>query len=147
MDLTPEDKPDGTRLTCIGLAKGLEVLKLWGVSLTSSPNWGAGDFIRLHTLEIVGAAMREDALNDALRACRNLTNLVLLGCDGVDSVVIEMVMLEKCRLDFLGVEGSLSICSPRLRVLEIQGFSWVRVNGNHRLQHLSITKTSGDQSS
>ena len=145
MDMATEDKPDGTRLDCIRLGKGLEVLKLWGVSLNKSPDWAS--FERLRNLEIIGAVMRDDALNNALRACPNLTDLALLGCDGVESAVIEMERLENCRLDFLAV-GNCSLClsSPMIRLLEIQGFSWIHVNKNHRLAHLSIAKNSGDQS-
>ncbi|XP_073006429.1 F-box protein At1g10780 [Typha latifolia] len=130
------------RLDCIGVANGLETLKLWGVSLVTSPSWGC--FQRLRTLEIIGATLRDDALKDAVHACPNLAELALLGCDGVGSVVIELERLEKCRLDFLGPGNcSLSLSSPRLAALEIQGFSWIRVNGNHRLRSLCIAKNTG----
>ncbi|XP_010943115.1 F-box protein At1g10780 [Elaeis guineensis] len=130
------------QLDCIDVAKGLEALKLWGVSLTRSPNWGS--FQRLHTLEIIGATLRDSALKDAVHACPNLTHLALLGCDGIGSVSIELERLEKCRLDFLGPGNcSLLLSSPSLQVLEIQGFSWVRVSQNHRLRTLCIAKNTG----
>nr|CAD1827111.1 unnamed protein product [Ananas comosus var. bracteatus] len=137
----PAKSPAPATLDCIGAAEGLEELKLWGVSLTSSPRWGC--FRKLRTLEIVGATMRDAALKDAVAACPNLTDLALLGCDGVGSVSIELERLERCRLDFLGPGNcSLSLGSPRLEVLEIQGFSWIRVDGNHKLRSLCIAKNT-----
>ncbi|XP_010939368.1 F-box protein At1g10780 [Elaeis guineensis] len=130
------------RLDCIDVAKGLEALKLWGVSMTRSPNWGS--FQRLRTLEIIGATLRDSVLKDAVHACPNLTDLALLGCDGAGSVSIELERLEKCRLDFLGPGNcSLLLSSPSLQILEIQGFSWVRVSPNHCLRSLSIAKNTG----
>ncbi|KAL8487923.1 hypothetical protein ACS0TY_024280 [Phlomoides rotata] len=38
---------------------------------------------RLRNLENVGARLEDDALFDALRACPNLTHLLLLGCEGL----------------------------------------------------------------
>ncbi|XP_020573278.1 F-box protein At1g10780 [Phalaenopsis equestris] len=132
----------GGRVDCIGAAHNLETLKLWGVSLTKSPSWGV--FKRLKTLEIIGAALCDDALKDAIKACPNLTDLALLACDGVTTVSIELEWLERCRLDFLGPGNcSLSVNSMRLQVLEIQGFSWVRVNKKHKLRSLCISKNTG----
>ncbi|MQM03032.1 hypothetical protein Taro_035806, partial [Colocasia esculenta] len=130
------------RLDCIGCAERLESLKLWGVCLTTSPRWSS--FEKLCTLEIVGAAFRDTALSDTIGACPNLTDLALLGCDGVSSFSIDLMMLEKCRLDFLG-PGNRSLCinCPRLEVLEIQGFSWILVKQNHCLRKVSISKTAG----
>lgn len=131
------------RLDCIDVAKGLEALKLWGVSMTRSPNWST--FQRLRTLEIIGATLRDSVLKDAVHACPNLTDLALLGCDGAGSVSIELEWLEKCRLDFLGPGNcSLLLSSPSLLVLEVQGFSWVRVSPNHCLRSLCIAKNTGD---
>ena len=114
-----------------------------GCFLDQVPNWGS--FQRLHTLEIIGATLRDSALKDAVHACPNLTHLALLGCDGIGSVSIELERLEKCRLDFLGPGNcSLLLSSPSLQVLEIQGFSWVRVSQNHRLRTLCIAKNTGD---
>ncbi|PKA65647.1 F-box protein [Apostasia shenzhenica] len=136
------DKFSGSRVDCIGAAYGLEDLKLWGVSFTKPPNWGV--FQRLKTMEIIGAALGHEALKDAIKACPNLTDLALLGCDGVSSVSIELELLERCRLDFLGPGNStLSVSSPRLRVLEVQGFSWIHVNKNHKLRSLCIAKNTG----
>lgn len=148
MDTVP-DKFSGNRgegnvgrVDCIGAAHGLEALKLWGVSLTRSPNWGV--LQRLRTLEIIGAALGDDALRDTIKACPNLTDLALLACDGVTTLSIELEWLERCRLDFLGPGNcSLSLSSRSLQVLEIQGFSWVRVNRNHKLRSLCISKNTG----
>ncbi|KAG0471599.1 hypothetical protein HPP92_016145 [Vanilla planifolia] len=130
------------RVDCIGAANRLEALKLWGVSMIRSPKWVS--FQRLRTLEIIGAALRDEALKDALKACPNLTDLALLACDGVNTVSIALEFLERCRLDFLGPGNcSLSLSSPRLQVLEIQGFSWVHINKNHKLRSLSIAKNTG----
>ncbi|KAJ0981062.1 hypothetical protein J5N97_009317 [Dioscorea zingiberensis] len=118
------------RLDAIGSAENLEALKLWGVSLNKSPKWGV--LQRLRVLEIVGAAVRDNALKDAVQACPKLVELALLGCDGCSSVSIELDCLEKCRLDFLGsANSSLYLSSPRLVLLEVQGFSWIRVNERH----------------
>ncbi|WOL20031.1 F-box protein [Canna indica] len=131
-----------TELDCIGIARGLEVLKLWGVSLTRSPNWSS--FERLHTLEIIGASLRDGALRDTFHACPNLTDLALLGCDGINAISIEQQHLERCRLDFLGPgNSSLHLSCPRLEVLEIQGFSWIHVDPNHHIRKLSIAKNAG----
>lgn len=133
---------NGGRVDCIGAAHNLEALKLWGVSLTKSPKWGV--FKRLRTLEVIGAALSDDALKDAIKACPNLTDLALLACDGVTAVSIELEWLERCRLDFLGPGNcTLSVSSRRLQELEIQGFSWVCVNKNHNLRSLSISKNTG----
>ncbi|KAJ6847052.1 F-box protein [Iris pallida] len=136
------DSSDDSHLDSLASAANLHSLKLWGVSLTKPPNWES--FKSLRVLEIVGASMRDDALKHALLACPSLTDLALLGCDGVGSVEIKMQSLEKCRLDFLGPGNiSLSLSSPALRALEIQGFSWVHVDGSHRLNSLCIAKNSG----
>ncbi|KAH7678915.1 F-box domain-containing protein [Dioscorea alata] len=141
MDCTAE-KPAPCRLDAIGSAKNLEDLKLWGVSLTKSPNWGV--LQRLRVLEIVGAAVRDTAIKDVVQACPKLVELALLGCDGCSSVSIELDCLEKCRLDFLGSANcSVHLSSPKLMILELQGFSWIHVNERHSLRRLSIAKTSG----
>lgn len=137
------DGEPSNELECIGVAKGLESLKLWGVSLTRSPNWNCFDKLRL--LEIIGATLRDGPLRDTLHACPNLTDLALLSCNGVAALSIQLERLERCRLDFLGPGNcSLLFSSPRLEVLEIQGFSWIRVKQDHRLRRLCIAKSSGD---
>ena len=97
MDMASEDSPDGTWLDCIGLAKGLEDLKIWGVSLNMSTDWST--FSRLDNLEIVEADMTDDALKNTLQTCPNLTDLALLRCRGVNSIDIKMGKLENCRLE------------------------------------------------
>ncbi|KAG0482643.1 hypothetical protein HPP92_010727 [Vanilla planifolia] len=131
-----------SEVDCISVANRLEVLKLWGVSMTRSPNWDS--FRRLRTLEIIGAALGDEAIKDTLKACPNLTDLALLACDGVSNFSLDLEWLERCRLDFLG-PGNCSLCvdSPRLQVLEVQGFSWVRVDKNSKLRTLSISKNAG----
>lgn len=130
------------KLDCIDSAKGLETLKLWGVLMTQTPKWGG--FQRLHTLEITGAKLKDGILLDTIRACPNLANLALLGCDGVRSVMIELQHLEQCRLDFYGQgDCSLSLSSPKLQLLDVQGCSWIYVNKNHCLRNLSISNNSG----
>ncbi|KMZ74262.1 F-box protein-like [Zostera marina] len=146
-NLTSDNNQDSvesatTKLDCIELVKGLESLKLWGVCLINSPKWTAFD--HLLKLEIVGAGLKDQSLFDALQACPNLTDLALLGCEGVSSVNIKMNKLKNCRLDFLGAGHCLlSIISPKLQVLDIQGFNWIEVNYNHCLRSVSISKVSG----
>ncbi|KAL8535517.1 hypothetical protein ACS0TY_011229 [Phlomoides rotata] len=53
---------------------------------------------RLRNLEIVGARLEDDALFDALRACPNLTHLLLIGCEGLRHVSIQNPNLEQCGL-------------------------------------------------
>ncbi|KAK1264241.1 F-box protein [Acorus gramineus] len=136
---------DGERQTdlgCIGAAHGLESLKLWGAAMGGSPDWAM--FPRLTSLEIVGSTLKDGALAGCLEACPNLIELALLGCDGMQSVSIELQWLEKCRLDLLGPDDcSLYLRSPKLEVLDIVGFGWVCVNPTHCLKSLSIAKNSG----
>lgn len=131
-----------SKLDCIGAACNLESLKLWGVLMIQSPKWDV--FHKLHNLEIVGARLEDPALSDALQACPNLTHLSLLACEGLRSVSIELPQLEQCRLDFYGLGNcSLSIVSPKLELLEVQGCSWIRVRETQCLRNLSIANNSG----
>ncbi|KAL5201506.1 hypothetical protein ABZP36_035860 [Zizania latifolia] len=143
MDAAAADKAeDGGYLDCIGLARSLEELRLWGVSLTSAPAWERLD--RLRVLEIVGAPLEDSAVKDAIAACPNLTDLSLLGCDCSGAVSIELSLLERCRLDFLGAGNcSLSLVAPRVESLEVQGFTWITLGGGHSLRRLSIAKSTG----
>ncbi|KAK3009994.1 hypothetical protein RJ639_010964 [Escallonia herrerae] len=139
-DMTCVDHP--SKLDCIGAALNLETLKLWGVMMINSPKWDT--FLKLKTLEIVGARLEDFALCDALKACPNLTHLVLLGCEGLKSVSIELPQLEQCKLDFYGLGNCLiSITSPKLEFLEVQGCSWIRVPETQCLRELSIANNSG----
>lgn len=132
-----------SKLDCISAAGNLESLKLWGVLMTKSPKWDS--FKKLRNLEIVGARLEDPALSDALRACPNLTHLLLLGCEGLRSVSIELLQLEQCKLDFYGVGNcSLSLTSPKLEFLEVQGCSWIRVHETQCLRNLSIANNSGN---
>lgn len=131
-----------SKLDCISRAKNLESLKLWGVLMVSSPKWDV--FHKLQNLEIVGARLEDPALSTALRACPNLTNLLLLGCEGVRSVSIELPHLEQCKLDFYGLGNcSLSVSCPKIQFLEVQGCSWIRVQETNCLRNLSISNNAG----
>ncbi|KAJ6961031.1 hypothetical protein NC652_000038 [Populus alba x Populus x berolinensis] len=115
-----------SKLDCISAAKNLESLKLWGVLMVKSPKWDA--FPKLQSLEIVGARLEDPALTAALQACPNLKNLLLLGCEGVRSVSLELLNLEQCKLDFYGGGNySLTLTSPKIEFLEVQGCSWISV--------------------
>ncbi|KAA8536534.1 hypothetical protein F0562_029012 [Nyssa sinensis] len=131
-----------SKLDCIGAAWNLESLKLWGVLMVHSPKWDI--FQKLRNLEIVGARLEDLALADALRACPNLTQLLLLGCEGLRSVSIELPQLEQCKLDFYGLGNcSLSLTSPKIEFLEVQGCSWIRARETQCLRNLSIANNSG----
>ncbi|KAG6588817.1 F-box protein, partial [Cucurbita argyrosperma subsp. sororia] len=135
-----QDSP--SKLEYLKSAEKLESLKLWGVLMTHSPRWDV--FQKLKNLEIVGAKLEDPALNSALRACPNLSNLLLLGCEGLTSVSIELKHLEQCKLDFYGLGNcSLMINSPKLQLLEVQGFSWIRARGTSSLTSLSIANNAG----
>lgn len=131
-----------SKLDCLKSARNLESLRLWGVLMVQTPNWDV--FFGLRNLEIVGARVEASALSDALRACPFLTNLTLLGCEGLNSISIELPLLQQCKLDFYGV-GNCSLCvtSPRLELLEVQGCSWIRVRETQFLRNLSIANNSG----
>lgn len=134
-----------SKLDCISAANNLQSLKLWGVLMTRSPQWEA--FKELRNLEIVGARLEDSALSTVLHACPNLTNLLLLGCEGVRSVSIDLPHLENCKLDFYGLGNcSFSMKSPKIQVLEVQGCSWIRVRETNCLRCLSISNNAGSLS-
>ncbi|KAK6945591.1 hypothetical protein RJ641_013135, partial [Dillenia turbinata] len=131
-----------SKLDLINSASNLESLKLWGVLMVNSPRWDV--FQNLWNLEIVGARLEDPALSNALRACPNLTHLLLLGCEGVRSFSIDLPHLEHCKFDFYGVgNSSLCINSPKLQSLEVQGCSWIRVRETQFLKSLSISNNAG----
>ncbi|KAI8532163.1 hypothetical protein RHMOL_Rhmol11G0192300 [Rhododendron molle] len=133
---------NNSKLDCIGAAWNLESLKLWGVLMIHSPKWNT--FQKLRNLEIVGARLEDPALSNVLNACPNLTHLSLLACEGLRSVSIELPQLEQCKLDFYGLGNcSLSVISPKLELLEVQGCSWIRVPETKCLRNLSIANNSG----
>lgn len=132
-----------SKLDCIRCASKLESLKLWGVLMIHSPKWD--DFPNLTNLEIVGARLVDKSLSNVFQACPNLTNLLLLGCEGVRSVSIELPHLENCKLDFYGPGNcSLSLSSPKLQNLEVQGCSWIKVRETICLSRLNIANTAGN---
>ena len=131
-----------SKLDCIGSAANLESLKLWGVLVNDSPKWGV--FEKLENLEIVGARLEDPALSALLRSCPNLTNLLLLGCEGLRSISIDLPLLEQCKLDFYGLGNcSFSMNCPKIEVLEVQGCSWIRVREPKLLRSLSIANNAG----
>ncbi|XP_059648160.1 F-box protein At1g10780 [Cornus florida] len=131
-----------SKLDCIRAAWNLESLKLWGVLMIQSPKWDI--FHKLRNLEIVGARLEDPALSDALRSCPNLTHLLLLGCEGLRSISIELPLLEQCKLDFYGLGNcSLTLASPKLEFLEVHGCSWIRVRDTQCLRNLSIANNTG----
>lgn len=130
------------KLDCVGVVKGLETLKLWGVLMMSPPKWDM--FPNLRCLEIVGARMDDNALGSALRACPNLSSLLLLACEGVKSISISLPFLEHCKLDFYGQGNTLlSLTAPRIVSLDVQGCSWISVPETSFLKNLSIANVSG----
>ncbi|KAB2628434.1 F-box protein [Pyrus ussuriensis x Pyrus communis] len=132
-----------SKLDYLTAAQNLESLKLWGVLMARSPKWDV--FQKLKNLEIVGAKLEDPALSTVLQACPNLTNLVLLGCEGVRSVSIQLPHLDQCKLDFYGSGNcSLSMVCPQIKVLEVQGCSWIRVRDAKHLSKLSIANNAGN---
>ncbi|KNA05810.1 hypothetical protein SOVF_186720 [Spinacia oleracea] len=131
-----------SKLDCIGIANNLESLRLWGVLMTQTPKWET--FHNLRNLEIVGARMKDHTLVDALQLCPNLNRLLLLGCEGIQSVSINSKELQECKLDFYGAGNtSLSISCPKLITLEIQGCGCMRVRETQCLRNLSISNSGG----
>ncbi|KAK4438279.1 F-box protein [Sesamum alatum] len=130
------------KLDCLGAARNLESLKLWGVLMIQSPKWDV--FYGLKNLEIVGATVNDFAVSVALRACPNLTHLLLLGCEGLRSISIENPHIQQCKLDFFGAGNcSLMISSSKLESLEVQGCSCIRVLETQCLKNLSISNHAG----
>uniref|UniRef100_A0A0A9D2K6 FBD domain-containing protein n=1 Tax=Arundo donax TaxID=35708 RepID=A0A0A9D2K6_ARUDO len=110
--------------------------------MTRPPAWGRME--RLRVLEVVGAVLRDAAVNGAIAACPNLTDLALLGCECAGEAAIALPLLERCRLDFVGSGScSLKLVAPRVESLEIQGFSWISLRGGDRLKRLTISKNPG----
>ncbi|XP_059313622.1 F-box protein At1g10780 [Lycium ferocissimum] len=135
-------KSCSSKLDSIAAATNLESLKLWGVNMTHCPKWYT--FHKLRNLEIVGTVTDENIFHAALMACPNLSSLLLLGCEGLKHVCIELPQLEVCNLDFNGLGNcALSINSPKLQHLEVQGCSWIRVLQTQLLRKISISNTSG----
>ncbi|KAK7328270.1 hypothetical protein VNO77_22373 [Canavalia gladiata] len=131
-----------SKLDCIGAARNLECLKLWGVLMIHSPKWDV--FQNLRTLEIIGARLEDPVLAAVLWSCPYLTRLLLLGCEGVRSISIDLPYLEQCKLDFYGLgNSSLSLTSPNIESLEVQGCSWIRVPETKHLRNLSISNSAG----
>ncbi|KAE8719172.1 F-box protein [Hibiscus syriacus] len=119
------------------------IWSLWSVLMANPPKWDV--FKNLESLEIVGARLEDPALSAALSACPNLTNLVLLGCEGVRSFSVALPYLEKCKLDFYGLGNcSLSLTCPKIELLEVQGCSWIRVRETTCLRKLSIANNTGN---
>lgn len=132
-----------SKLDCVGAARNLESLKLWGVLMIHSPKWDL--FPHLKNLEIIGARLEDPVLTVVLQSCPFLTRLLLLGCEGVRSVSIQLPYLEQCKLDFYGLGNcSLTLTSPKIESLEVQGCSWIRVSETKHLRKLSISNSAGN---
>ncbi|GAB4847830.1 hypothetical protein Ancab_026890 [Ancistrocladus abbreviatus] len=130
------------KLECIKSLINLESLTLWGVVMDHSPKWDV--FQNLRRLKIVEATAEDAVLSDVLQACPNLTHLSLLRFHGLVYISIELRHLEECNLDFCGAGNcSLSLTSPKLTTLEVQGCGWIRVPETRLLQKLSIATTAG----
>ncbi|XP_047333632.1 F-box protein At1g10780-like [Impatiens glandulifera] len=135
-----QDEP--SKLNGIGIAMKLESMKLWSVFMVNSPKWET--FQNLRNLEIVGACVEDSALSDALQACPNLTHLSLVALEGLESININLPCLVNCKLDFYGVGNcSLTLDSPYIESLEVQGCSWIKACETKRLRNLSIANHSG----
>lgn len=131
-----------SKLECIQAARNLESLRLWGVLMVSVPKWDM--FQKLKNLEIVGAKVEDMALAETLKATPNLTHLVLLGCEGLRTVWIELRHLEHCKLDFYGSGScSLTLTAPKIEYLEVQGCSWIRVRETNCLKNLTLANNAG----
>ncbi|KAK7399672.1 hypothetical protein VNO78_10860 [Psophocarpus tetragonolobus] len=131
-----------SKLDYIATAKNLESLKLWGVFMLRSPKWDV--FPNLKNLEIIGARLKKLDLSLLLRSCPMLTRFLLLGCEGVRSLSIDLPCLEHCKLDFYGMgDCSLTLTSPKIESLEVRGCSWIRVPETKHLRTLSISNRDG----
>lgn len=146
MDNIFEQQPspdEPSKLDCLAAAKNLESLNLWGVLMVYSPSWDV--FSKLKRLQIVGAKLEDHTLSSALKACPNLVHFSLLACEGARSVSIELPLLEECKLDFYGHGNCvLSVTSPRVHSLDIQGCSAIWVHESNCLKSLSIANNTGN---
>ncbi|KAL8511638.1 hypothetical protein ACS0TY_018154 [Phlomoides rotata] len=88
---------------------------------------------RLRNLEIVGAKLEDDGLSDALRACPNLTHLLLLGCEGLRFLLCNLfpdvhrfLLLLRCIAAY--VIGRVYLVELKkfvaLETLSIRGVQW-----------------------
>ncbi|EEC83715.1 hypothetical protein OsI_29547 [Oryza sativa Indica Group] len=119
MDSAVSSGAGSGHLDCIGAVANLEELRLWGLTMTRAPAWGQLE--RLRVLEIVGAAVRDVAVNGAVGACPNLTDLALIGCECSGAVAMTLPLVERCRLDFVGSGNcSLALTAPLVDVYNIE---------------------------
>ncbi|OIV91541.1 hypothetical protein TanjilG_08953 [Lupinus angustifolius] len=131
-----------SKLDCIGIARNLKSLKLWGVLIVHSPKWDI--FQNLRTLEITGARLEDPVLIAVLQSCPYLTRLLLLACEGIRAISVDLPCLEECKLDFYGLgNASLSMNCPKIESLEVQGCSWISVPQTKHLRNLSISNSAG----
>ncbi|KAM0015862.1 putative leucine-rich repeat domain superfamily, F-box-like domain superfamily [Helianthus debilis subsp. tardiflorus] len=143
-DLVDQNTPINcpSKLECVQVARNLESLKLWGVLMVRAPKWDV--FHKLTILEIVGAKLKDAVLTEVLRSTPNVTNLVLLKCEGLRNVWIELLELKHSKLDFYGLGScSLTLRAPKIESLEVQGCSWIRVRETNCLKNLSIANNDG----
>ncbi|KAJ0910669.1 putative leucine-rich repeat domain superfamily, F-box-like domain superfamily [Helianthus annuus] len=124
---TPIDCP--SKLECVQVARNLESLKLWGCVNGSCSKMGR---------------LKDAVLTEVLRSTPNVTNLVLLKCEGLRNVWIELLELKHSKLDFYGLGScSLTLRAPKIESLEVQGCSWIRVRETNCLKNLSIANNDG----
>ncbi|KAJ1405389.1 Leucine-rich repeat domain superfamily [Sesbania bispinosa] len=129
-------------LDLVGTARNLESLKLWNVVMVRPPKWDV--FPNLKNLEIISARFEDHVLDVVFQSCPFLTRLVLLGCERVKSISINLPYLEQCRLDFYGIGNcSLTLTSPKIESLEVQGCGWISATKTKHLKSLSISNSAG----
>ena len=139
---TQDSNENQSELDCVDVARNLESLILWDVLVANPPRWDI--FQNLKNLEIIGARMDDLVLSVVLQSCPYLTRLLLLGCEGVRSVSIDLPHLKECKMDFYGLGNiSLTLKSPKIESLEVQGCSWIRVPETDHLRILSIANNAG----
>ncbi|KAE9610355.1 hypothetical protein Lal_00006117 [Lupinus albus] len=131
-----------TKLECIGAASNLESLRLWGVLILHSPKWNV--FQNLRNLELIDVQVEEYVLNSVLQSCPFVTRLLLIKCQGILSIAINLTYLEECKLDIYGMGNcSFNLNSPLIESLEVQGCSVIVVPQSNHLRHLSISNKAG----
>ncbi|CAL0325065.1 unnamed protein product [Lupinus luteus] len=149
LELRMDDLPDNrnindkqSKLDCIGAASNLESLRLWGVLILHPPKWNV--FQSLRNLELIDVQVEESVLNFVLQSCPFVTRLLLLKCQGVQSLSINLTYLEECKLDMYGMGNcSLTLNSPIIESFEVQGCSVIEVPQSQHLRHLSISNKAG----
>ncbi|KAI4965068.1 hypothetical protein ZWY2020_057560 [Hordeum vulgare] len=77
------------------------------------------------------------------RRLPHLTDLALLGCECSGTVFVGTPLLQRCRLDFVGsAPCALALAAPLVESREVQGFSYITLQGGDRLKRLTISKNT-----